>query len=189
MGDFEEYMIPCQFCNELILDCDYEEHVVYCENITREYVESSRLHSNYQIPRGHGTLREFVMEHFHVDTSSTRQRMSTTNSSTLNSFGTSPSSGMSIMFGSSPSTNTTWEALSEKKGCKNVYSHLLDVAESEVVDTCCCICLDQIWNQPTKSNSKKIVKLICGHVYCKQCIVKWLDTNTACPLCKRQLEQ
>jgi len=32
-----------------------------------------------------------------------------------------------------------------------------------------------------------IVKLTCGHIFCRDCILTWLETTSTCPYCRREL--
>ena len=43
----------------------------------------------------------------------------------------------------------------------------------------CPICLDDL---PSNGENKK---LICGHVFHKNCINRWLDVSSICPLCRK----
>ena len=62
----------------------------------------------------------------------------------------------------------------------------------------CTICLDNLKNlynsQSQTDNSidqSKInvpVKTTCGHLYCRECIFKWLTKNKSCPVCKFEFE-
>jgi hypothetical protein len=173
--DVSDFFIPCEICSELILNAEYEEHLVLCDIDNINIHESMRLHSSYQVPRGRGTLRDFVNEHFNVDVPR-RQRTSITSS--FSSLASSPSSSI---LGTSPLWQTPFEPLRDKKGCKNINSHLLNTTDDEIGDASCCICLDT----PTQQNG---TKLKCKHIFCRKCISKWLEMNTNCPLCKVVLE-
>ena len=45
----------------------------------------------------------------------------------------------------------------------------------------CCICLDDIYN-------KKIVKLKCGHIFHKSCLIKSMKNTKLCPYCRSEIE-
>ena len=45
-------------------------------------------------------------------------------------------------------------------------------------DLSCAICLD-------KPENKLFVRTTCNHVYCKDCIDKWFEMNSKCPICKK----
>ena len=32
------------------------------------------------------------------------------------------------------------------------------------------------------------VRTICNHLYCRDCIYKWLSKNKTCPVCKHEFE-
>lgn len=36
-------------------------------------------------------------------------------------------------------------------------------------------------------DSKSMIKTDCDHVFCKECIKKWLDNNNSCPCCRKGL--
>ena len=33
------------------------------------------------------------------------------------------------------------------------------------------------------------VKILCGHKFCNKCIVKWLEKNSDCPICKSDMRE
>lgn len=45
---------------------------------------------------------------------------------------------------------------------------------------CCCICLEE------RHKGENMVELPCRHRFDSGCILKWLHTNTTCPLCRKQ---
>lgn len=45
-------------------------------------------------------------------------------------------------------------------------------------DETCPICLQ---------DNKGMIKTDCDHVFCKECIKKWLDNNNSCPCCRKDL--
>lgn len=52
----------------------------------------------------------------------------------------------------------------------------------------CTICLDPL-PEPTDDGHAPAVQLVCGHPYCRKCIMTWLleVPNNSCPYCRRQL--
>jgi hypothetical protein len=52
-------------------------------------------------------------------------------------------------------------------------------------DDICTICLDKILD---KSEHVCVRKLICGHMYCDDCISQWLAKSKKCPVCNVDLE-
>merc|ERR1711971_397311 len=46
------------------------------------------------------------------------------------------------------------------------------------IDFECTLC-KRIFYEPVTST--------CGHVFCKECITRWLDHNPGCPICRRSL--
>ena len=73
-----------------------------------------------------------------------------------------------------------------KKNYENIISEsnfLLNMLEKLNVEVnneesqICAICFEE--------NSLSLTK--CGHIYCKECITKWLNTRQNCPICKKNL--
>jgi hypothetical protein len=76
--------------------------------------------------------------------------------------------------------------------CEEIGDHKEGVPDVEVVlekiecqenltETQCPVCLEEFASEQTREVEK--IKS-CGHVFCSQCIRKWLAENKRCPLCK-----
>ncbi|XP_031254459.1 uncharacterized RING finger protein C2A9.04c-like [Pistacia vera] len=48
--------------------------------------------------------------------------------------------------------------------------------------TQCTVCLEEL-----KDVNLEVVRMSCSHLYHEECIVKWLETNCTCPLCRYEL--
>jgi hypothetical protein len=70
---------------------------------------------------------------------------------------------------------------------------VLNIEDLNNTDTCS-ICLEnlkEILNNKISNNSAKInvpVKTTCNHLYCRDCLLKWLTNNKTCPICKNEFE-
>lgn len=53
-------------------------------------------------------------------------------------------------------------------------------------DVSCPICMENI-KQSDDIQSCRV--LLCKHIYCDNCITRWLKTSKQCPLCKVDLEE
>jgi len=53
-------------------------------------------------------------------------------------------------------------------------------------DDICIIC--QYTPRETQYDHELYIELGCDHVFCEECITKWLRTNTRCPLCKAEVK-
>eukprot|EP01091_Cochliopodium_minus_P013087 TRINITY_DN4122_c0_g1_i2.p1 TRINITY_DN4122_c0_g1~~TRINITY_DN4122_c0_g1_i2.p1 ORF type:complete len:370 (-),score=74.16 TRINITY_DN4122_c0_g1_i2:81-1190(-) len=64
--------------------------------------------------------------------------------------------------------------------CKLIYPNQVGrkVTESEILERGekCSICMEDKFTDP--------VMLSCNHIYCVECIEKWVDINSFCPLCR-----
>lgn len=85
-----------------------------------------------------------------------------------------------------------------KIGIKDLNKILIPLKDEEINDNdICCICLDNLKNLNDNMNNQlnkqdKInipVKTICNHLYCRECICKWLSKNKDCPVCKCEFEK
>jgi len=81
-----------------------------------------------------------------------------------------------------------------KIGVKDFNKIIIPLKYDEIKDNDICnICLDnlkEILNNEEK-NAVKInlpVKTTCNHLYCRNCIFKWLSKNKTCPVCKHEFE-
>lgn len=68
----------------------------------------------------------------------------------------------------------------ECTNCKNYIINNSDLIEFDKNDgSQCSICIEKFENQT------EVLQLPCKHYYHKECIEKWLDKNTSCPLCRK----
>lgn len=81
-----------------------------------------------------------------------------------------------------------------KIGVKDFNKIIIPLKQEDLNDNDICnICLDnlkEILNNEEK-NAVKInlpVKTTCNHLYCRNCIFKWLSKNKTCPVCKHEFE-
>lgn len=42
----------------------------------------------------------------------------------------------------------------------------------------CWICIDRVYN----------IALFCGHLFCQECVDKWLEQKKDCPICRSPVE-
>ncbi|KAF8035280.1 hypothetical protein BT93_C1337 [Corymbia citriodora subsp. variegata] len=49
-------------------------------------------------------------------------------------------------------------------------------------DGCCSICLEEL------NGAEKVIDTPCSHLFHNRCIVKWLERNDSCPLCRSKVE-
>ncbi|CAK9319386.1 unnamed protein product [Citrullus colocynthis] len=47
----------------------------------------------------------------------------------------------------------------------------------------CSVCYEDLHGE------KELTRIPCGHAYHKSCILKWLNINNSCPLCRREFEE
>ena len=52
-------------------------------------------------------------------------------------------------------------------------------ADKKSVDEGCTICIDGV------EINKLMIKLDCSHFYCSECIRKWFESSTSCPLYRK----
>jgi hypothetical protein len=84
-----------------------------------------------------------------------------------------------------------------KIGIKDLNKILIPLKDEEINDNdICCICLDNLkhLNDTNNQTNKQFkinmpVKTICNHLYCRECICKWLSKNKNCPVCKCEFEK
>jgi hypothetical protein len=69
-------------------------------------------------------------------------------------------------------------------GIENIENVSTLINKKDAEDTMCTICLEQI----SQKEDDVPRKLICGHIYCNNCISQWLNKNKKCPVCNIDLE-
>lgn len=60
--------------------------------------------------------------------------------------------------------------------CSQSISDALQNFAPEDEEDPCLICQVELWNPRV---------MVCGHIYCKNCIGDWLQQSVSCPMCKR----
>ena len=55
---------------------------------------------------------------------------------------------------------------------------------NEIDNEDCSICLDKLYDE---ESNKEIISLDCNHLFHKECVDPWVNTNKNCPLCKRNI--
>ena len=58
----------------------------------------------------------------------------------------------------------------------------LTIVAKEGEHTMCTVCQDAM------KPETDAVELMCGHMYCRECIDRWLEVSTRCPLCGKDQE-
>ena len=53
-------------------------------------------------------------------------------------------------------------------------------ADQKSVDDGCAICIDGV------EINKPMIRLDCSHFYCSECITKWFEKSSSCPLCRKK---
>lgn len=67
-------------------------------------------------------------------------------------------------------------------------SEEVDGYEEEELEGDCCICWEELNEEPNEKGKKEVCRVKCGHVYHKSCILAWVRRNLSCPLCRRKIE-
>jgi hypothetical protein len=158
----DDLYFPCIVCSCMIHETDYNYHISICNMDNENRIESQRVYRSSQIPTGL-SLRNFVREHFNIEPSSSPPTPTPT---------------------APPITQPHTSPITSAKGCKNIKKHIKNIGGRDLLnisDTICSICHDAL-------SDKIIKKLRCQHLYCQECITKWLSMSKKCPMCNYQLE-
>jgi len=70
---------------------------------------------------------------------------------------------------------------------KNKNLKIIKELPEDRINQKCCICLDQLINDNEQVNQYDLVLLDCGHCYHEHCILEWIDNNSTCPLCRKNV--
>ena len=60
---------------------------------------------------------------------------------------------------------------------KQLTNFVYEKTENQVND--CAVCLEEF------KNGANVTKLKCGHLFCSECIEKWLSNSITCPCCRQ----
>ncbi|OWM83106.1 uncharacterized protein LOC116189876 [Punica granatum] len=61
-------------------------------------------------------------------------------------------------------------------------------AGDTITGTTCVVCLEELSGGGPECNRRRLTEMPCRHVFHNSCIVRWLETNRACPLCRQELD-
>ncbi|XP_060185590.1 E3 ubiquitin-protein ligase RHA2A-like [Lycium barbarum] len=72
--------------------------------------------------------------------------------------------------------------LAEQLNINRVFSYTFDDQDDEAAGSSCVVCLNRL------GDGEHVRKLVCKHVFHKECFDGWLDTfNFNCPICRSSL--
>lgn len=76
-----------------------------------------------------------------------------------------------------------WEANARGRWCSRADRSVEDASQvmAPHKDWVCAVCLDE--------SPGNLIRVICGHVFHKACVRKWLGSRGSCPLCRRRVPQ
>ena len=198
--------IPCEICNSNIAFNDYIEHVERCfvvsasQNYLQQTIQQSTQRdrqSQQPMMQTILQLNSFLNSDDEQENDSTRvilnSDMFLTNNNNNSLIPLSSSENelfniLPILLGESITDSyeinleiqemTGGNVLVPVKEKDKAYTIIEDSDENKYNELSCAICLD-------KPDNIHIVRTICNHVYCKDCIDKWFEMNSKCPICKK----
>lgn len=198
--------IPCEICNSNIPFDAYIEHVERCfivsasQNYLQQTVQQSTQrdrHSQQPIMQTILQLNSFLNSDDEQQNDSTRvilnSDMFLTNNSNNSVISLSSSANeliniLPMLLGESITDNyeinleiqemTGGNVLVPVKEKDKAYTIVEDSDENKYNELSCAICLDKLDNI-------QFVRTTCNHVYCKDCIDKWFEMSSKCPICKK----
>ena len=71
-----------------------------------------------------------------------------------------------------------WEKLEHSSDNAMIAINSSQSKNDSNLDSICCICLNDI----TKRTNKIVTR--CNHNFCMECLNKWLQNNSTCPMCR-----
>jgi hypothetical protein len=163
MGDADT--IPCEYCNMMISSNEYLDHnCVSQENIFTidDYDDDDDC-----------TLERYITSSYQLSGQNLRTFL---NDHNISVYGSSPS-GSSEISNRSISYEVNNESIG--KGISNINKVSNIIHKTGSIQGICPICQDEYCNI---SGNMRI--LVCSHIYCDACIMKWLKDNKKCPICQ-----
>ena len=171
--------VPCELCNHMVHFSEYEEHIRTCRINTQpssffSYHDMDSGVFNIQLPNLHDLFfpgRDPSNTHttFTIITFSEPEEIQVMSEYEVNML-------LSEMIGN------------VEKGINDIDSVCSVVDKSELdadhQDDLCPICRENI----SSTNDVVIVRTICNHLFCKDCIQGWLKAHKKCPVCMIDLE-
>lgn len=204
-------LIPCEICEALISENDYNNHILRCLRLSRITGFLLRQRRQHEREEDDDSSEESDSNDAHDQEIASFTRYFTRNSQvsrmSLHDFindhfnGVSPPTRSIIWFnitnGSQANNYDANIRLAEQLGRVEVglteeqlkdCSYTSKDAEELVIaeEDICPICHENLIEQ-TK-NDKPACILACGHIYCDGCIKTWLGRQKTCPVCKVDLE-
>ena len=171
-------LIPCEFCNNLVPANEYRQHTSICygTNFIEELVETVIETTNVFSESNNETSSNLTSVNFSVQTRPrptyrrryARRGLALFDPENLDSY----------------ENNLLLDEFNrETPGLINkhlYYNEIYDVSE-HIMCSICRHTLEELIDE-------KIVKTICGHIYCEKCINKWFENSKKCPMCMVDLE-
>lgn len=193
--------IPCEICNSNIPFDNYIEHVERCfivsasQNYLNQTIQQSIQHdrqSQQPIMQTILHLNSFLNSDDEPENESTQiilnSEMFFTNSSNNSVIPLTRSANelfniIPILLGENIRDSYEMNLEIQEMNGGNVVVPVKNKEKAYTIIECndnfsCAICLD-------KPNNKQFVRTTCNHVYCKDCIDKWFEMNSKCPICKK----
>lgn len=196
--------IPCEFCNEMIQFHEYNVHVQQCISDTNYY----NVESNQSAPSLTSTLRLRIVDE--------DLGMVDLNASSILSLINRISFDSNVTFAAESNASAsnirnfvfTLVAFSEPEEIEmtdfefnsmitevigNVNTGVSDLTQvlsdggSFDENDICPICRDTFTN--IVSNGSNISTCVCSHMFCNNCITKWLSNHKKCPICMFDFEE
>lgn len=180
--------LPCEFCGDLVISQLYMQHAIRCgQALARENDDDNDDHDmngmacddtndevdyiryNHQVHRTN--LRDFIQTHGSSPQSYESASM-LIQSIRSPVFGRSPTGGTF----NKPNSNTDMASL--------VLIEVESLPETLDADVCP-ICQSEF--RELICNKQRLVRVACCHVFCYECIARWLSGHQTCPVCITKL--
>lgn len=154
-------LIPCEICNDFINISNYSLHISHHQNYIN-FESLIRYELTPNIRRGRTRISNGILTNFLRD-------------NLLNENIDDYEYNLNLC-----------DAIGKvEKGISNIelISDLIVSKEKNLLkDNKCPICIEMLIEK------KKLRKLKCSHIFCHNCIKKWLNTSKKCPICNINLE-
>lgn len=201
--------IPCELCEEMVRFTEYESHMEQCMQPMQYHVHNPEQQNVPYVVHPLSHIIPFLFnipaapippndddEEDEQDNMAQQQPIPQWVQQITHLFDPTASVNAPLMLLENNMNEYEMNTLISELMGGNVYVGVKDVSKAiyrveeegsiPVDDTLCAICQECL--KEKMKNNVDVVKTLCNHYYCKDCILQWFGQSKKCPVCMHEFE-